>query len=322
MGKIELAKLALEIVGAAGTAGSAYLSQNEMAGAGSVSVGGASVSSAAMLTDQFVEATNYVQANGRSATLGGLSTYLDGKNLSIAPTAILAGTKIGLNTPDLLDSKDDLKVSTAQCVADVTETALDVSLVALQGASVVGWVGAAVTAVGLVAQLYATGVSCGSAAVQGIHAVGRVTGEAALAMAVIRGRIVGYVNKFITDGSESIAAEFSPSKHDYSRMPKPAKDELQLGLLSSLMLAELLPPLQFVKNISTTKMSGADAAHIGRAVLLMYKLEKSSDVTFTTRDETDSKKIAGEFVGLNLASAYQKFFGYGSFGTTVSKKVS
>ncbi|MEQ9411568.1 MAG: hypothetical protein RIK87_27895 [Fuerstiella sp.] len=265
-----------------------------------------------MLTDQFVEATNYVQANGKSATLGGLSSYLDGKNLSIAPTAVLAATKVGLNTPDLLDSKNNLKVSTAQCVADVTEMAFDVSLLVVEGVSVVGWVGAAVTGVGLVAQLYATGVSCGNAAVQGIHAVGRITGKAAREMAVIRGRIVGYVNRFIADASKSIAAEYSPSKHDYSRMPKPAKDELQLGLLSSLMLAELLPPLQVVKNISTTKVSAADAAHIGRAVLLMYKLEKSSDATFSTRDEADAKKIAGEFAGLNLAAAYNKFFGYGT----------
>lgn len=322
MGKTELAKLALEIVGAAGTAGSAYMSQNEMAHAGGVSVGGASGSAAAMLTDQFVEATNYVQANGNSATLVGLKNHLDSKNLSIAPIAALAAAKIGLNTPDLMDSTDSVKISTAQCVADITETALDVSIIAVGGLSVAGWIGAAVTGVGLVAQLYATGVSCTKAAVQGIHAVSSATGKAARDMAVIQGRITGYVNRFILNASATIAVEYSPSKHDYSRIPKPALSELQLGLLSSLQLAELLPPLQFLKNISSTRLSASDAAHMGRAVVLMYKLERSSDQSFSAKDNADAKAIEREFMGLNLATAYNKFFSYGSFASAVTKKSS
>lgn len=323
MSKKELAKLAFEIVGIAGTAGSAYLSQKEQKhlqkAAGPVSIGGASSSAAAILTDQFVEATAYVQANGKSATLVGLNTHLNGKNLSISGGATKAAIKVGLNLPDLGDS-NDLKVSTAQCVADVAELSFDVGLATAQAATGVGVLAASVTGVGMVAQLYATGVSCGNAAVQGIHAVGRMSKEAADQLAFIRNRIVERVSKYIEDASKDLTADYSPSKVDYSRLPKPALDELQLGLLSSLKLGELLPPVQFLKFLSVTKITQKDSVSLGKAVVLMYLMENSKDATMGPKDQSDAKRIGAEFVGLNLASAYDKFFDYGNFRTAISRK--
>lgn len=315
--KPALVQLAADIVSAGSTATSAYMSDNNIAGGGAVSVSGPLVAAAGQqgaiavkrmsavdaLSEQFWAGSEYIHKAGNKATKLELANHL---------------AKLGLNIPDLAESQS-LGTLSLQCAADVAELALDVGVTVGAGVSGIGLLPASVKAVSLIAQLYATGVSCDKALGSGIHAVSKLSEEAVKQLSRISGRMSTHINKYIESASTEIASSFSPSKLSFASMPKPAWEKLQSGLLRYMAVAEKSEnPVEHLLALIKNKLEADDGEDLGRAIVILNR-GAPYDAKLSEVDDRDAKRAGKDYEGLNLATAFGKFFENTGFQSLVTK---
>lgn len=316
--KPELVRLAADILSAGSTATSAYMSDNKIGGAGVVSVSGPLVSAAGQqgasavkglsavetLSEQFWIGTKYVEAAGKKATKAELAMHL---------------TKVGLSIPDLADDQS-LGTQSLQCAADVAELALDTAVIVGSGVSGIGIIPASVKAVSWIAQIYATNVSCSSAAVSGVHAISKLSSEAILQLSRISGRMSTHINKYIESASAKISASLSPSMLSFESMPKPAFQELQIGLLAGMRLAELSDnPIAHMRALIETRLNPNEGEHLGRAIVILNR-GAPYEAALSREHDSQAKSAGKEFEGLSLGAAFHKFFEIGGFQSLVTTR--
>lgn len=303
--KQALFSLATSIVDAAGTGGGTYLensaqTQKEKDLANAIQKAGTLGDLAGVVGEQAFEAYKYV-SESQKPTLSGLNEWLGKSKLKVSWATFQVAIKYSNQFADV--------GAASKCMLDVTESAMDTLDAAIAAAAAVEtggflWPVAAAKGFGLLAQLYATGSSCGEAVSAGLSDLGKMTSEQIKVLSRIQGRISDCINKFVKESFEKLAASLNPDNIDVSPLPKAAQLELWTGLLSSLRLFALLSVVDCVKSAMTTKVGDRDAVHIANAIIIANTNGSVQDPSmFTASQQRDAAALAKDYSALSLATA-------------------
>jgi len=249
------------------------------------------------LRDIFVESMDYVEKTRSKANTVGLDNHLTKAKLKISWTTFVVTAKSYKQTQNFN--------SASQCIAETFESAIDAADLAFYAATTAatGWTLtiSAAKGVALFAQLYATKVACAKAADDAVKAIKKATN----AYTNLSLRFNSAAKKFVAGCVKDIAKFINPDTYSYTALPKPARDELELGLLTPLRLYNLGSPIDFIKAAAAEKLTAADAENTANAVVLAATKAKGLSA-LTASNKKDAATLASLYAKLTYAAAFTK----------------
>ncbi len=309
--------LAAGMVDAAGTGGGAYLKDTKLKGGETLDKVGTVGDVSQTLGEQFVAATEYVHKS-KLPTKAGLIEYLRTSKMKVSWDVFTIGLQISKQAANLKGA--------SQCIADVAESVLDsaefgVSVASLTAAGIT-WPIAAIKGTQMMAQLYATSVSCGEVAAKGLKDFKKMTAQEIKALVRIQAVIASRVNDFVEKSFEVVSQEIDPGNFDFAVLPKQVYDELATGLLNGLILCALVEdPIESVKTAIAIKVSDADAMHIANAIILANHPDKLKNAaSFSQKLQIEATSLANSYRKMNLPTAFLKVRETLRISTKPSKK--